>query len=118
MFYAARLRADLTRGAARVGTGGGGANCSFGAARVAYEHDTAKQSVRARSGVVDGVVGFAGCVIAAWLCVFCVVMFCVFSVLLLLLLFVNVLFAFRGAPSQSSSSASAVACAAVQGCAV
>ena len=51
--------------------------------------------VRARSGVVDGVVGFAGCVIAAWLCVFCVVMLCVFLVLLVLLLFVNVLVAFR-----------------------
>ena len=94
MFYAARLRADLMRGAARVGTGGGGANCSFGAVRVAYEHDTAKQ-IRARSGVVDGVVGFAGCAIAAWLCVFCVVMLCVFSMLPVLLLLIYVLVAYR-----------------------
>ena len=45
--------------------------------------------------MVDGVVGFAGCVIAAWLCVFCVVMLCVFSMLLVLLLFINVLVAYR-----------------------
>ena len=35
-----RLRADLMQGAERVGMGGGGANCSFGAVRVTYVHDT------------------------------------------------------------------------------
>ena len=64
------------RGAARVGLSGGGASGSFGAVRTAYKHDTAKQGevraesgeVRAESGMVS-VVGFAGCLIVACLCV-------------------------------------------------